>query len=155
MERGPTAPCGARTGRTRGERGHRQLAVRCHALLAEADRATGRPPPPEPEFPAPTRAASLWWPATAGTGWVLRRCGDLLPHLLRLAADEPRHRARGTGARLDLRASAAVSAAFAALPPAPGGGCLVRAAARRGEPRRAGPLAAVRSRAGDTAPGRA
>ncbi len=43
-----------------GERGHRQLAVRCHALLAETDRGTGRPPSPEPEFPAPTRAASLW-----------------------------------------------------------------------------------------------
>ncbi|MEU6609756.1 SGNH/GDSL hydrolase family protein [Streptomyces shenzhenensis] len=98
-----------------GERGHRQLALRCHALLAEAGAATGTPPAPEPEFPAPTRSASLWWLATAGTAWVARRCTDLLPQLLRLAADEMRHRARGTSARLDLRAAAAVSAALAAL----------------------------------------
>ncbi|MFD8372418.1 SGNH/GDSL hydrolase family protein [Streptomyces sp. NPDC059688] len=99
-----------------GERGHRQFAVRFHALLAEAGRATGEPPSPEPEFPAPTRTESLWWLATAGTGWVARRCKDLLPQLLRLAADELHHRARGTSSRLDLSASSAVSAALAALP---------------------------------------
>jgi lysophospholipase L1-like esterase len=98
-----------------GERGHRQLALRFHALLAEEGVATGAAPSPEPEFPAPTRSASLWWLATAGTGWVARRCTDLLPQLLRLAADEMRHRARGTSARLDLSASHAVSAALAAL----------------------------------------
>ncbi|MFH7335116.1 SGNH/GDSL hydrolase family protein [Streptomyces sp. KHY 26] len=99
-----------------GERGHRQLAVRFHALLAEAGRATGRPPSPEPEFPAPTRAAGLLWLATAGSAWVARRCRDLLPQLLALAAEELRHRARGTTARLDLHTTAAVSAALAALP---------------------------------------
>lgn len=78
-----------------GERGHRQLAVRFHALLAEAGLATGAAPSPEPEFPAPTTSASLWWLATAGTGWVARRCTDLLPQLLTLAADELSHRARG------------------------------------------------------------
>jgi lysophospholipase L1-like esterase len=98
-----------------GERGHRQLAARFHALLAERGLATGAAPSREPEFPAPTRSASLWWLATAGTGWVARRCTDLLPQLLTLAADELRHRARGTSARLDLRTSAAVSAALAAL----------------------------------------
>ncbi|MFI9602214.1 SGNH/GDSL hydrolase family protein [Streptomyces sp. NPDC052043] len=98
-----------------GERGHRQLAVRFHALLAQAGVAGGPAPSPEPEFPAPTRSASLWWLATAGTGWVARRCTDLLPQLLTLAADELRHHARGTSARLDLRASASVSAALAAL----------------------------------------
>ncbi|MFE7934003.1 SGNH/GDSL hydrolase family protein [Streptomyces sp. NPDC057456] len=98
-----------------GERGHRQLAVRFHAVLAEAGLATGSAPSPEPEFAAPTTSASLWWLATAGTGWVARRCTDLLPQLLTLAVDELRHRARGTSARLDLRASAAVSAALAAL----------------------------------------
>lgn len=98
-----------------GERGHRQLAVRWHALLTEAGLATGPAPSPEPEFPAPTRTARLWWLATAGTGWVARRCTDLLPQLLTLAADELHHRARGTGARLDLRTSAAVSAALAAV----------------------------------------
>jgi hypothetical protein len=98
-----------------GERGHRQLAVRFHALLTEAGVATGATPSPEPEFPVPTRSASLWWLATAGTGWVARRCTDLLPQLLRLAADEIGHRARGTSGRLDLRAAHAVSMALAAL----------------------------------------
>ncbi|MBB6078229.1 lysophospholipase L1-like esterase [Streptomyces paradoxus] len=98
-----------------GERGHRQLALRFHALLAEHGLATGPAPSPDPEFPVPAKAASLWWLATAGTGWVARRCTDLLPQLLTLAADELRHRARGTSARLDLRASAAVSAALAGL----------------------------------------
>ncbi|CAM5732060.1 hypothetical protein SALBM311S_01591 [Streptomyces alboniger] len=98
-----------------GERGHRQLAVRFHALLTERGLATGASPSAEPEFPVPTTSARLWWLATAGTGWVARRCTDLLPQLLTLAVDEMRHRARGTSARLDLRASAAVSAALTAL----------------------------------------
>ncbi|MET7487768.1 SGNH/GDSL hydrolase family protein [Streptomyces sp. NPDC005538] len=98
-----------------GERGHRQLALRFHALLAEEGVASGAAPSPEPEFPAPTRSASLLWLATAGTGWVARRCTDLLPQLLRLAANEMRHRARGTSARLDLSASHAVSMALASL----------------------------------------
>ncbi|MER7571830.1 SGNH/GDSL hydrolase family protein [Streptomyces sp. NPDC126514] len=98
-----------------GERGHRQLAVRFHALLAEGGLATGVAPSPEPEFPAPAKAASLWWLATAGTGWVARRCTDLVPQLMSLAMDEMRHRARGTSARLDLRTAHAVSAALAAV----------------------------------------
>ncbi|MFF4793529.1 SGNH/GDSL hydrolase family protein [Streptomyces sp. NPDC001276] len=98
-----------------GERGHRQLAVRFHALLVETGVASGPAPSPEPEFPAPTRSASLWWLATAGTAWVVRRCTDLLPQLLTLAADELRHHARGTSTRLDLRSSASVSAALSAL----------------------------------------
>ncbi|MGR6969148.1 SGNH/GDSL hydrolase family protein [Streptomyces cynarae] len=98
-----------------GERGHRQLALRFHALLAEAGLATGTAPSVEPEFPAPSRSASLWWLVTAGTGWVARRCTDLLPQLLTLAADEIRHKAGGTSARLDLTASHAVASALAAL----------------------------------------
>ncbi|MGJ5829582.1 SGNH/GDSL hydrolase family protein [Streptomyces ossamyceticus] len=98
-----------------GERGHRQLAVRFHARLTEAGFATGPAPSPEPDSPAPTRAAGLWWLATAGTGWVARRCTDLLPQLLTLAAAEVRHEARGTSARLDLTASHAVASALAAL----------------------------------------
>ncbi|MFD3734614.1 SGNH/GDSL hydrolase family protein [Streptomyces sp. NPDC058632] len=98
-----------------GERGHRQLALRFHALLAERGLTAGPAPSPEPQSAAPTLGASLWWMATAGTGWVARRCTDLLPQLLTLAADELRHRARGTSIRLDLRASASVSAALAAL----------------------------------------
>ncbi|MFD0313667.1 SGNH/GDSL hydrolase family protein [Streptomyces flavalbus] len=98
-----------------GERGHRQLAVRFHGLLAGVGLASGAGPALEPEFPAPSRAARLRWLATAGTGWVARRCTDLLPQLLRLAADEMRHRARGTSARLDLRTAHAVSTALTAL----------------------------------------
>ncbi|GAB2914692.1 SGNH/GDSL hydrolase family protein [Streptomyces heilongjiangensis] len=98
-----------------GERGHRRLAVRFHALLTEAGLATGPAPSPEPDSPTPTRAAGLWWLATAGTGWVARRCTDLLPQLLTLAAAEMRHEARGTSARLDLTASHAVASALAAL----------------------------------------
>ncbi|MEU6356109.1 SGNH/GDSL hydrolase family protein [Streptomyces sp. NPDC047072] len=98
-----------------GERGHRQLAVRFHALLASRGLADGVAPSVEPEFPVPTKSASLWWLATAGTGWVVRRCGDLLPQLLSLAVDEMRHRARGTSAWLDLRAAHAVSAALASV----------------------------------------
>ncbi|MFH0516848.1 SGNH/GDSL hydrolase family protein [Streptomyces sp. M41] len=98
-----------------GERGHRQLAVRFHGLLTQTGAAMGVPPSPEPEFAPPPRSASLLWLATAGTAWVVRRCNDLLPQLLRLAADEMRHRARGTSARLDLGAAHAVSAALAAL----------------------------------------
>lgn len=98
-----------------GERGHRALALRFHTLLAEQGLATGPAPAAEPEFPVPTKSASLWWLATAGTGWVARRCTDLLPQLVRLAASEVRHRARGTSARLDLSASHAVASALAAL----------------------------------------
>ncbi|MFF3407987.1 SGNH/GDSL hydrolase family protein [Streptomyces sp. NPDC002742] len=98
-----------------GELGHRQLALRFHALLTEEGVADGITPSAEPEFPAPTRSASLLWLATAGTGWVARRCTDLLPQLLTLAASEVRHRARGTSARLDLSASHAVASALAAL----------------------------------------
>ncbi|MFE9021845.1 SGNH/GDSL hydrolase family protein [Streptomyces sp. NPDC007808] len=98
-----------------GERGHRQLAVRFHGLLSDTGMATGPVPRAEPEFPPPTRAARLGWLATAGTAWVIRRCNDLLPQLLCLAADELRHRAAGTSGRLDLRAAQSVSVALASL----------------------------------------
>ncbi|MER6345710.1 SGNH/GDSL hydrolase family protein [Streptomyces sp. NPDC001595] len=98
-----------------GERGHRQLAARFHALLSRTGLATGAAPSTEPDSPAPGRAAGLWWLATAGTGWVARRCTDLLPQLLHLAADEMRHHARGTSARLDLRAAHAVAGALEGL----------------------------------------
>jgi hypothetical protein len=103
-----------------GERGHRQLAVRFHELLVERAVASGAAPSAEPESAVPTRSASLWWLATAGTGWVARRCTDLLPQLMTLAVDEMRHRARGTSGRLDLRAAHAVSMALAALTVASG-----------------------------------
>lgn len=98
-----------------GERGHRLVAARFHALLAARGLATGAPPSCEPQLSSPTRSASLLWLATAGTGWVARRCTDLLPQLLTLAADEVRHQLRGSSARLDLSAAHAVTAALAAL----------------------------------------
>ncbi|MDF3150150.1 SGNH/GDSL hydrolase family protein, partial [Streptomyces sp. T21Q-yed] len=99
-----------------GERGHRQLAIRFHGLLADTGMAWGTEPAAEPEFPPPTKSASLLWLATAGTAWVVRRCNDLLPQLLRLAATEMRHRAKGTCGWLDLRAAQSVSMALASLP---------------------------------------
>ncbi|MFJ4714841.1 SGNH/GDSL hydrolase family protein [Streptomyces sp. NPDC088785] len=104
------------------ERGHRLLAAGFHALLAASGTAHGPAPGTEPDGPAPTRAAAWRWLATAGTGWVARRCTDLLPQLLALAADEVRHGLRGTGAHLDLRASAGVAAALAATPGHAAGG---------------------------------
>ncbi|MFB7372835.1 SGNH/GDSL hydrolase family protein [Streptomyces sp. NPDC056222] len=98
-----------------GERGHRAIAARFHALLAARGLAHGTPPSPEPEQPPPTRAEAVLWLATAGTGWVARRCHDLLPQLLHLAGSELRHWAGGTGARLDRRAEHALSAALAAV----------------------------------------
>ncbi|MEV3859626.1 SGNH/GDSL hydrolase family protein [Streptomyces sp. NPDC050095] len=98
-----------------GEPGHRLLAARFHAELTASGAARGPAPSTEPESPAPTRTAGFWWLATAGTGWVARRCTDLLPQLLALAADEVRHGLRGTSARLDLRASSGVAAALSAL----------------------------------------
>ncbi|MEU7577877.1 SGNH/GDSL hydrolase family protein [Streptomyces sp. NPDC041068] len=98
-----------------GERGHRLFAARCHGLLVARGLATGAAPACEPELPPPTRSASLWWLATAGTGWVVRRCTDLLPQLVALAADEVRHQVRGTSARLDHGSSRAVASALAAL----------------------------------------
>ncbi len=81
-----------------GERGHRAVAAGFHRLLAGRGLAHGAPPAPEPDRPPPTRAESLRWLATAGTGWVLRRGHDLLPQLLLLAAAELRHRTDdGTG----------------------------------------------------------
>lgn len=98
-----------------GERGHRQIALRFHAMLRHRGIGTEAAPAAEPEFPPPTKSASLLWLATAGTAWVIRRCNDLLPQLVRLAAVELRHRARGTSDRLDVRAALSVSRALAAL----------------------------------------
>ncbi|MET9484070.1 SGNH/GDSL hydrolase family protein [Streptomyces sp. NPDC006638] len=98
-----------------GERGHRMTAARFHDLLAARGLAPGPAPSLAADRPPPTRTAALAWLATAGTGWVVRRCQDLLPELLRLAGDEVRHWARGTTARLDLHAEHALSGALAAL----------------------------------------
>lgn len=72
------------------ERGHRALAREFHTRLAAAGIACGRPPAAEPDGKAPTRTAKTWWLATRGTRWLLARCTDLLPGLLRLALTELR-----------------------------------------------------------------
>ncbi|MEV5971291.1 SGNH/GDSL hydrolase family protein [Streptomyces sp. NPDC051921] len=97
-----------------GERGHRAIAAAFHRLLHARGLADGAPPSPDPEQPAPTRSDALLWLATAGTAWVVRRCGDLLPQLLLLAAAEVRHSATGTRARLDARAEHALTRALTA-----------------------------------------
>lgn len=98
-----------------GERGHRMIARRFHALLTARGLAHGAAPGCEPDQPAPTRSASVVWLATAGTGWVARRCTDLLPQLLQLAGAEVRHWARGTSSRLDRSSELALSSALAAV----------------------------------------
>ncbi|WP_392668877.1 SGNH/GDSL hydrolase family protein [Streptomyces sp. LN785] len=106
------------------ERGHRTVAAGFHALLAARGLTLGSPPGLAPEQPPPSRADSLLWLATAGTGWLVRRSTDLLPQLLFLAGAEVRHWARGTGAQLDRRADRALqgalaTVAFTALPAVP------------------------------------
>ncbi|WP_432075956.1 SGNH/GDSL hydrolase family protein [Streptomyces wuyuanensis] len=102
-----------------GERGHRAIARRFHELLTARGLALGAAPGSEPEQPAPSRTAKAVWLATAGTGWVARRCTDLLPQLLALAGAEVRHWAGGTSSRLDHLAENALRSALASLSPAP------------------------------------
>ncbi|MFC8077782.1 SGNH/GDSL hydrolase family protein [Streptomyces sp. NPDC057307] len=101
-----------------GERGHRMIAARFHAMLTARGLTLGPPPPQEPERPPPTRTEALLWLATAGAGWMVRRSTDLLPELLWLAGAEMRHQVRGTADHLDLRAEHDLSRALTALPPA-------------------------------------
>ena len=98
-----------------GERGHRLIARRFHELLTDRGLAHGTPPGTDPTQPPPTLSATVLWLATAGTGWVVRRCTDLLPQLVRLGGAEVHHWARGTGDRLDRSAEHALSAALAAV----------------------------------------
>jgi hypothetical protein len=98
------------------ELGHRLLAREFHALLVAEGLARGRPPQAVPDGPPPGRAAGARWMATRGTKWVVDRCGDLLPDLLRLAMAELRC-ARSGPAALDLASHRATVRALAALPP--------------------------------------
>lgn len=50
-----------------------------------------------------------------GTRWIADRCTDLLPDLLRLAAEEYRHTARGTVPLLDHASREATAAALESL----------------------------------------
>ncbi|MBN6547123.1 SGNH/GDSL hydrolase family protein [Actinacidiphila bryophytorum] len=97
------------------EAGHRMLAADFHALLAGSGMPVGAPPRLEPDGPPPGRAASVCWMATRGTKWIADRCTDLLPDLLRLAAEEYRHTARGTAPLLDHAAREATAAALESL----------------------------------------
>jgi lysophospholipase L1-like esterase len=70
------------------ERGHRLIACRFHDQLAAAGHPVGPRPASEPTSPPPARGDELLWMATKGTAWVLRRCTDLVPYLLAMAAKE-------------------------------------------------------------------
>ncbi|WP_246097561.1 SGNH/GDSL hydrolase family protein, partial [Streptomyces botrytidirepellens] len=98
------------------ELGHRLLAREFHSALTARGVALGEPPSTALDGPTPSRAASAWWMATRGTRWVVDRCTDLLPGLLALAAQEVRHRVRGTGHLLDGQEGRAALAALASLP---------------------------------------
>ncbi|MFC1418822.1 SGNH/GDSL hydrolase family protein [Streptacidiphilus cavernicola] len=103
------------------ERGHRALAREFHAQLAARGVASGLAPDPAPTGAAPSRTAQAWWMATKGTGWVVERCTDLLPDLLRLAAAEARRR---NSELLDREAAARTEAALRALTAVPEHGAL-------------------------------
>lgn len=70
------------------ERGHRLIARRFHALLAEAGHRMGAAPGAEPVNQPPSKAEQLAWMATKGTAWVARRSTDLVPSLLAMAFAE-------------------------------------------------------------------
>jgi lysophospholipase L1-like esterase len=70
------------------ERGHRLIARRFHALLAEAGHTLAPAPGAEPMEEPPTRAEQLAWMATKGTAWVAKRSTDLVPNLLAMAFAE-------------------------------------------------------------------
>jgi lysophospholipase L1-like esterase len=98
-----------------GERGHRQLALRFPRVAHRGGRGLGGRALARARVPG---AHQVGEPAVAGDRG--HRVGGPPLHrpaapTLRLAADEMRHRARGTSARLDLSASHAVSMALAAL----------------------------------------
>ncbi|WP_319665880.1 SGNH/GDSL hydrolase family protein [Streptomyces sp. MI02-7b] len=102
------------------ELGHRLLAREFHNLLVAEGLPVGEPPSTVPGGPGPGAAASVLWMATKGTRWVVARCTDLLPDLMRLAGQEARHRLAGTDGLLDLRSRHATELALARLSgPAP------------------------------------
>ncbi|WP_329458846.1 hypothetical protein [Streptomyces sp. NBC_01497] len=98
-----------------GERGHRMIAARFPALPSERGLVLGAVPSPRAQRTPPGRLESARRLATRGTAWVARRCRDLLPELLRLAAAELRHAARGTPWRLEALPDRSQAAALAAL----------------------------------------
>jgi lysophospholipase L1-like esterase len=70
------------------ERGHRLIAGRIWDRLAEAGLPVGTRPGSEPVNVAPTRRDDVFWMATKGTRWMIRRSVDLIPYMLFMAARE-------------------------------------------------------------------
>jgi hypothetical protein len=95
------------------ERGHRALARAFHRELAVRGIALGPAPDDRTDGVAPSRTAQVLWMATKGTRWVLDRCTDLLPDLLRLAAAERRE---NRAEQLDREAAEQTASALRALP---------------------------------------
>ncbi|MER0244673.1 SGNH/GDSL hydrolase family protein [Streptomyces sp. HSW2009] len=96
------------------ELGHRLLAREFHAALGRRGALLGPAPSTVPDGPRPTFAGGSWWLATRGSRWVVDRCHDLLPDLVRLAALESSHRLRGTGHLLDARTRRSTRSALTA-----------------------------------------
>ena len=94
------------------ERGHRHIARRFHAMLADAGHPVGPPPGAEPMNQPPSKAEQFAWMATKGTAWVVRRSTDLVPSLLAMAFAEW----RAGGAPLAEPASGRDSASDAPAP---------------------------------------
>ncbi|WP_170183524.1 SGNH/GDSL hydrolase family protein [Streptacidiphilus neutrinimicus] len=95
------------------ERGHRALARAFHRELAVRGIALGPAPDDRTDGVVPSRTAQVLWMATKGTRWVLDRCTDLLPDLLRLAAAERRE---NRAEQLDREAAEQTASALRALP---------------------------------------
>ncbi|MBL7260489.1 SGNH/GDSL hydrolase family protein [Paractinoplanes lichenicola] len=70
------------------EVGHRFLAYRFATALQEAGHPVRALPGLAATNPVPTLGARVWWMATKGNQWLLRRSTDLLPTLFQLAARE-------------------------------------------------------------------
>ena len=70
------------------ERGHRLIACRFWDSLAATGHDLAARPDPEPTSPVPSRRDDIWWMATKGTKWLLRRSVDLIPYLMFMAVRE-------------------------------------------------------------------
>ena len=70
------------------ERGHRLIASRFWDCLAAAGHEVADKPGTEPTSLPPTRRDDMFWMATKGTKWFLRRSIDLIPYLFFMAARE-------------------------------------------------------------------
>ncbi|MBU2669635.1 SGNH/GDSL hydrolase family protein [Actinoplanes bogorensis] len=70
------------------EVGHRYLAHRFASALRDAGHPVHTLPGLAATNPLPTLSARVWWMATKGNQWLLRRSTDLLPSLAQMAARE-------------------------------------------------------------------